>query len=233
MGQEREKKILVPNSILARFGNENSEKYSKKIPKIKKHFSALFLTKTGWDRQRKWKKVFTKTGWDRQRKWKKVFLPNYVLTQPDLENSKKYSKKIQKIKKLNSGHISTQNWLKEAGKERKKFQSQIPFLHEPCFHFPNKIAKKFKKLKNIIPTLVQYKPGWDWLRKREKNLSPDFRSYSTRARKFQKNRKKNQKIKNLFPALFVGKTGWDRPRKREKNFSPEFHSYSTQEENSD
>ena len=44
MGQEREKKILVPNSVLARFGKENSEKYSKKIPKIKKPFSISILT---------------------------------------------------------------------------------------------------------------------------------------------------------------------------------------------
>ena len=69
--------------------------------------------------------------------------------------------------------------------------------------------------------------GWEWSRKREKNFSPEFRSYSTQARKFRKKKLKNwKKLKNLFPALFLAKTGWDRPRKREKNFSPEFRSYS-------
>ena len=58
---------------------------------------------------------------------------------------------------------------------------------------PKKIAKKFKKLNKLIPTLFQSKEGWRKPRKREKNFSPEFRSYSTRARKFQKNRKKIQK----------------------------------------
>ena len=51
---------------------------------------------------------------------KKNLVPNSVLTQSDVENSKKNSKKIQKIKKLNSGIISIQNGLKQAGKEKKK-----------------------------------------------------------------------------------------------------------------
>ena len=36
MGQEREKKILVPNSVPTRPGQENSKKNSKNIFKIKK-----------------------------------------------------------------------------------------------------------------------------------------------------------------------------------------------------
>ena len=59
--------------------------------------------------------------------------------------------------------------------------------------------------------------GWDRLRKREKNLSPEFRSYSTRARKFFKKKEKEiKKLKNLFSALFLAKTGLDRSRKRKK-----------------
>ena len=46
---------------------------------------------------------------------------NSVHTRPELENSKKNSKKIQKIKKVNSEIISIQNGLKVAEKERKKF----------------------------------------------------------------------------------------------------------------
>ena len=56
-----------------------------------------------------------------QEREKKIFVPNSVPTQRELENSKKNSKKIQKIKKLNSGIMSIQNGLREAEKEWKKF----------------------------------------------------------------------------------------------------------------
>ena len=65
--------------------------------------------------------------------------------------------------------------------------------------------------------------GGERPRKREKNFSPEFCSYPTRARKFQKNTKnsvhtqsgkensekniKKIKKKKLFPALFLDKTG--------------------------
>ena len=43
-----------------------------------------------------------------------------------------------------------------------------------------------------------------------------FRSYSTRCRKFQKNRKKIQKIKKkTIMASFQAKVGWKSPRKEE------------------
>ena len=58
MGQEREKKILVPNSVSTQPERENSKKNSKKFQKIKNLFPALFLVQTGWDRLRKRKKKF-------------------------------------------------------------------------------------------------------------------------------------------------------------------------------
>ena len=71
-----------------------------------------------------------------------------------------------------------------------------------------KIAKKFKKLKNLFPALFLAKTGCDRPRKREKNFSPEFRSYSAQGRKFRKKKaKKFKKLKNLIPALFPGKTG--------------------------
>ena len=51
---------------------------------------------------------------------KRNLVPNSVHSQPELENSNKKSKKIQKIKKVNSGIISFQNGLVEAKKEIKK-----------------------------------------------------------------------------------------------------------------
>ena len=74
-------------------------------------------------------------------KKKKILDPNSGPTQPKLENSRKNSKKIQKIKKVNSGIISIQNGLREAEEERREIQSQIPFILDPGKKIPNKIAK--------------------------------------------------------------------------------------------
>ena len=61
------------------------------------------------------------------------------------------------------------------------------------------------------------------LRKRERNLSPEFRSYSTRARKFLKKKEKEiKKLKNFFPSFFLAKTVLDRSRKRKKKLVPNF-----------
>ena len=87
--------------------HENSEKNRKKIQKVKNLFPVLFLAKTGWDGPRKREKNFSSKFCSyptRARKFQK----------------KKNSKKIQKIKKANSGIISIQNRLREAEKERKK-----------------------------------------------------------------------------------------------------------------
>ena len=91
-----------------------------------------------------------------------------------------------KIKKLNSSIITNQNGLREAEKERKKIYSRIPFIPDPGKKIPKEMAKKLKILKNPFPALFLAKTGWDGLRKREKNFIPEFRSYLTRARKFQK-----------------------------------------------
>ena len=54
------------------------------------------------------------------KKERKILVPNSVPTQPERENSKKKSKKFQKINKVNSGIISIQNGLREAEEERKE-----------------------------------------------------------------------------------------------------------------
>ena len=59
IGQERETKILVTNSVHTRHGQENSEKIAKKLKKLKNLFPTLFLAKTGWDRPGKREKKFT------------------------------------------------------------------------------------------------------------------------------------------------------------------------------
>ena len=54
-----------------------------------------------------------------------------VPTRPGIENSKKNSKKIQKIKKHYYGFISSQNRLGDAEKERKKNYRSHLFLPDP------------------------------------------------------------------------------------------------------
>ena len=91
IGREKEKRILVPNSVHTRPREENSENDSNKIQKLKNLFLALFLTKTRLDRLRK---------------RKKKLVPNSAHTRPGQENSEKNSKKI---KKPLSGIIFGQN----------------------------------------------------------------------------------------------------------------------------
>ena len=81
-----------------------------------------------------------------------------------------------------------------------------------------KIAKKFKKLKNPIPELFIAKTGWDRLTKREKNFSPEFRSYSTQARKFRKNSKKILKIKKLNSGIISMQKGMKEAEKETNKF---------------
>ena len=45
--RKRKKKILLPNSVQSRLGQENSEKNSKKIEKIKKPLSDIIFSQNG------------------------------------------------------------------------------------------------------------------------------------------------------------------------------------------
>ena len=47
IGREREKNILVPNSIYTRPEKENSEKNSKNIQKNIKHLSGIIFSQSG------------------------------------------------------------------------------------------------------------------------------------------------------------------------------------------
>ena len=63
---------------------------------------------------------------------------------------------------------------------------------------------------------------------REKNFSPEFRSRSTGAIKFQKkNSKKIQKIKKPLTGIIFSQNGIRLAEKARKKFSPEFRSHST------
>ena len=90
-------------------GKKIAKRIEKKFKKLKHLFPAILLDKTGRDRRKKTEK--------------KNFVPNSIHHRPGEGNSEKNSKKIQKIKKVNSGIIPIQNGLKEAEKEKKNFYS--------------------------------------------------------------------------------------------------------------
>ena len=88
---------------------------------------ALFLAKTGWDWPTKREKKFTPEFYSYPTRARKFEIKN--------------SKKIQKIKKVNSGIISIQNGLGEGKNEKKKIYSWIPFILDPCKEIPKKKIK--------------------------------------------------------------------------------------------
>ena len=63
-------------------------------------------------------------------------------------------KEIKKIKKPLSNVIFSQNGMRYAEKEKKKFYSRIPFILDPGKKIPKKIAKKFKKFKKPVSEII-------------------------------------------------------------------------------
>ena len=122
----------------------------KKIPKkIAKKFKKFQKSSFQNYFQPKWDEI----GRERE---KKNLGPNSVHIGPRQGNSKRNSKKT---KKPLSGIIPKQNWMRQAGKGRKKFQSRIPFKLDPGKKIPKKIAQKYKKLKNIFQAIFLANTG--------------------------------------------------------------------------
>ena len=103
---EKERKILNPNSIHTRPGQENSKKNRKKKSKIKKPISGIIFSQNRIKQAEKEGKNFTPKFCSYPTRVRKFEIKN--------------SKKIQKIKKVNSNIISIQNGLGEGKNEKKK-----------------------------------------------------------------------------------------------------------------
>ena len=180
----------------------------KKIAKKLKHiFIASFEVKMGWEQPRKREKKTI------------VSINSYLIKDRKFKTN---SKKIQKIKKHRYGFFSSQNGQGEAEKERKKNYRSDQFLPDQEQKINKKIAKKFKKLKNIVVASFQAKMGGERPRKREKKIIVLINSYRTRNRKLKKNSKKIQKIKKHQNGSFQAKTGQERPRKKKNYRSDQF-----------
>ena len=100
-----------------------------------------------------------KMGRDRLRKREKNFTPEFRSYSTRQENSEKNSKKIERIKKPISDINFSQNGMRYAEKEKKKYYSRIPFTLDPGKKILKKIAEKLKKLKNLFPKLILAKTG--------------------------------------------------------------------------
>ena len=82
--------------------------------------------------------------------------------------------------------------MRQAAKERKKFYFRIPFKADSGKKITKKIAKKQKKLKKPLSDINLSQNGMRQAEiQKKKNFTPEFRSYSTQARKFRKKQQKN------------------------------------------
>ena len=122
----------------------------KKIPKNKaKKFQKFQKTSFRYYFQPKWDEI----GRERE---KKNLGPNSVHIGPRQGNSERNCKII---KKPLPGIIPKQNWMRQAEKGRKNFQSRIPFILDPVKKIPKIISKEFKKLKNLFQAIFLAKTG--------------------------------------------------------------------------
>ena len=152
MPKKRETFFLVRNLFYPIHVREFPKKIGKKSKKLKNIFLDSFRVETSRDRLKKSEKVF--------------LICNRFYPTRAIEFTKN-RRNIQKIKKHLPGFISFRNGSGQVEKERKKFSRLEPFLPDTSDRFPKKIAKKFKKLKNIILDSFQAKTGWDRLKKRK------------------------------------------------------------------
>ena len=98
-----------------------------------------------------------------------ILVSNSVCTRPVQENSKKISKKIEKIIKPLTSNIFSQNGMRS--NEKKKIKILVlNSVHTR--HRQENSEKNIKKLQKITKPLT--------------DITPEFRSYTTRARKFRK-----------------------------------------------
>ena len=110
--------------------------------------------------------------------------------------------------------------MRQDEKEKKKFYFRIPFKPDSGKKIPKKIAKKLEKLKKPLSDINFSQNGMRQIdREREKKkFTPEFRSYSTQTRKFQKNCKKIEKIKKPLSDIIFSHNGMRQAEKGGKNF---------------
>ena len=98
--------------------------------------------------------------------------------------------------------------MKQADKERKKFQSRILFILILGKKILKEIANKFKKLKKPLSGIIFSQNGMRWAEKEKKKIQFRIPFTLDQGKKIPKKiAKKFKKLKNPFPALFFAETG--------------------------
>ena len=164
--------------------NMEFQKNSKKIKKIIKRHCGFFSTQN-------------RTG-HAETEWKKVFSFRSIQPQPEIGNSKKIAKEIQKMKKKSL-------WLlfkpKRDGKgwEWEKKNILVP-IHSNTTQNRDfqKNSQKLQKIKKHYYGFISTKNGIGLVEiERKKKIIVPIHSIPTRNRDFQKNSKKIEKIKKI------------------------------------
>ena len=108
--------------------------------------------------------------------------------------------------------------MRQAEKARKKFQSRIPFVHDPGKKIPKKIAKKFKKLKTSLRHYFQPKRDEIGQKSERKILVHNSVQTQPEQENCEKNSKKFQKIiKPLLGISFI-QNGMRKTKKEKTKF---------------
>ena len=136
--------MLFPNSVHTRPGQENSEKISKNIQKIKKPLFGNIPSQNGMRQAKRGRK----NGMRQAEKEKKKFQSRILFKLDTVKKiPKKIAKEFEKLKNLFQAIFLDKTGIREAEKGRKKFQARISLALDPGMKIPKKIAKKFKKYK--------------------------------------------------------------------------------------
>ena len=115
---------------------------------------------------------------------------------------------MEEIKKSLSDIIFSQNTMRQAEKEKKKFYFRIPFELDSGKKIPKKIAKKLKKLKKPLSDFIFCQNGMSQAETEKKEiLLPNSVHTRLGQENSEKVANKLKKLKNLFPTLFLAKTG--------------------------
>ena len=90
---------------------------------------------------------------------KKILVSNSVHTRPGQKNSKQNSKKIQKIKKLNSGFYLYQKRAERGWEREKKILVPNSICTRPGQENSEKNSKKVKKIKKLNSGIISMQKG--------------------------------------------------------------------------
>ena len=108
--------------------------------------------------------------------------------------------------------------MRQAVKERKKFQSRISFILDPSKKISKKMAKKFKKLKKPLSGIILSQSGIRQAGKENKILAPNSVPTQPELENSKKNSKKIQKIKKFNSGIISIRNGLRVAGKEGKKF---------------